>query len=132
MTPGAWRKQGLTYTLADEEAAAKSAASLRDLDRRHALDRLRLVLWTYARQHDGRFPATSSPPEIPDEAWIVPDPSGLRYVYTSGLVADQGKTPLAYEPGVFGDDRFVLLSDGEIVRLSSDKLRAALARKGPS
>ena len=46
----------------------------------------------------------------------------MRYLYTSGLVADQGKKPLAYEPGIFGKERFVLLSSGEIVRMSEEDL----------
>ena len=96
-------------------------------------------LWTVSARLSGRmlaitagsFPASDSPPEIPDESWIVPDPSGMRYIYTSGLVADEGKKPLAYEPGIFGNDRFVLLSSGEIVRMSEDDLVAALAERRP-
>jgi hypothetical protein len=130
MTPGAWHKQGLTYMLAEDDAA-KAAVGQLERDRRHAVDRLRTALWTYARHHDGKFPANNSPPEIPEETWVVPDPSGMRYLYTAGLVADQGKTPLAYEPGIFGKDRFVLLSSGEIVRLSEEDLHAALAERRP-
>jgi hypothetical protein len=131
MTPGAWHKQGLTYKLAEVDAAAKAAAGELERERRHAIDRLRTALWTYARHYDGKFPDMSSPPEIPEETWLVPDPSGMRYLYTNGLVADQGKTPLAYEPGIFGKDRFVLLSSGEIVRLNEEDLHAALAERRP-
>jgi hypothetical protein len=130
MTPGAWRKEGLTYKVVEDDLAAKAVASQRDLERRHGLDRLRAALWTYARQHAGKFPPTSSPPEIPDEVWIVPDPSGMRYLYASGLIADQGNQPLVYEPGIFGPDRFVLSTGGEIERMSEDKLSAALAERG--
>ena len=131
MTPGAWHKQGLTYKLAEDAAAAQAAAVQLERERRHAIDRLRTALWTYARHHDGKFPANNSPPEIPEETWAVPDPSGMRYLYTSGLVADRGTTPLAYEPGIFGPDRFVLLSSGEIVRLSEEDLHTALAERRP-
>jgi hypothetical protein len=131
MTPGAWHKEGLTYKLAHDEASAQASADQRLLERKRALDRLRMALWTYARQHAGKLPSTGSPPEIPDEAWIVPDPSGMRYLYTAGLVADQGKTPLAYEPGIFGTDRFVLLSSGAIVRMNADDLATALAERRP-
>jgi hypothetical protein len=131
MTPAAWRKQGLTYKLADDDPAAKAIASQHELERRHSLDRLRTALWTYARHHAGKFPANDSQPEIPDEAWIVPDPSGMRYLYASGLVADEGKAPLAYEPGIFGKDRFVLLSSGAIVRMSEKDLREATTERRP-
>jgi hypothetical protein len=131
MTPGAWHKQGLTYKLVDDDQAAKAIANQPELERRRSLDRLRAALWTYARHHAGKFPANNSPPEIPDEVWVVPDPSGMRYLYTSGLVADEGKAPLAYEPGIFGKDRFVLLSSGAIVRMSDEDLRGAMAERRP-
>jgi hypothetical protein len=131
MTPGAWHKQGFTYKLVEDDPTAQAFASQHHQERRAALDRLRTALWTYARHHAGEFPANSSPPEIPDESWIVPDPSGMRYMYTTGLVADQGKKPLVFEPGIFGRDRFVLLSSGEIVRMSEDDLLTVLAERRP-
>ncbi len=115
MTPGAWKKQGFTYKLAEDVPAVDPAASQHEMQRQHALDRLRAALWTYARHHDGRFPPNTTPPEIPEDAWLVPDPSGMKYVHTPGLTADRGASPLAYEPGIFGTDRFVLLTSGEIV-----------------
>jgi hypothetical protein len=131
MTPGAWHKAGLTYKLVDDDQAAKAIANQHELERRRSLDRLRAALWTYARHHAGKFPANNSPPEIPDEVWVVPDPSGMRYLYTSGLVADEGKAPLAYEPGIFGKDRFVLLSSGAIVRMTENDLRERMAERRP-
>jgi hypothetical protein len=127
MTPGAWKKQGFTYKLAEDVPAVDPAASQREMERRHALDRLRAALWTYARHHEGHFPPNTTPPEIPDDAWLVPDPSGMKYLYTAGLTADRGAAPLAYEPGIFGKDRFVLLSSGEIVRMNEETLREAVA-----
>ena len=131
MTPGAWHKQGFTYKLVEDDPMAPAVESQRDLERRGALDRLRAALRTYARHHSGEFPANSSPPEISDDLWIVPDPSGMRYIYTTGLIADQGKKPLVFEPGIFGRDRFVLLTSGEIVRMSEEDLLAALAERRP-
>jgi hypothetical protein len=128
LTPGAWTKDGLTYKLKVPAELEKSIAIDRDADRRSALDRLRIALWTYARHHDGHFPATDSPPEIPDETWRVPDPSGMKYRYTAGFVADGGHSPLAYEPGLFGKDRFVLLTDGKIVSMNEDELLAATGK----
>jgi hypothetical protein len=129
MTPGAWRKEGLTYKLAEteEHPAAESRPPEKEVSRLQALDRLRIALWTYARHHEGHFPKTSSAPEILEEVWRVPGPSRMKYLYTPGLVADRGATPLAYEPGLFGKDRFVLLTSGQIVRMSDDELRRGLA-----
>ena len=53
----------------------------------------------------------------------------MRYLYTPGLVADRGAAPLAYEPAIFERDRFVLLTSGEIVRMTEDALRTALDRR---
>jgi len=51
MTPGAWRKDGLTYKLADGQSAASNDEH--EAERRQALERLRIALWTYARGHGG-------------------------------------------------------------------------------
>src|SRR5262249_32013471 len=120
MTPGAWKKQGFTYTLAahDPTAASATAGGPHEVERRHALDRLRAALWTYARHHGGRFPTEGSSPEIPADVWQVPDPSDMRYVYQAGLLADRGAAPLAYEPGLYGGHRLVLLTSGVIVRMA--------------
>jgi hypothetical protein len=125
MTPGAWKKEGITYKLADDVPTVDPAAEQREMRRRHALDRLRAALWTYARHHDGRFPPNATPPEIPEDTWRVPDPSEMRYLYRPGLVADRDALPLAYEPGIFGHERFVLLTSGEIVRMDDQKLTKA-------
>jgi hypothetical protein len=128
MTPGAWKKEGFTYKLKDEDAPTKAAAVEREAGRRAAIDRLRAALWTYARHHGGHFPSGDSVPEIPDDAWCVPDPSGMKYRYTPGLVADQGSSPLAYEPGLFGANRFVLLSSGKIVFMTDGELSKATGK----
>jgi hypothetical protein len=125
MTPGAWKKEGLTYKLSDDEAATQAPANEREDERRAALDRLRACLWTYARHHDGHFPQSDSPPEIPDEAWRIPDPSGMKFIYNSGLSADHGSSPLAFEPGVFGANRLVLLTDGKIIFMNDSELASA-------
>ena len=95
MTPGAWKKQGFTYVLSEgaeahdraegdasaKESEASSESNGDDAPRREALDRLRIALWKYALAHDGRFPASSSEPEIPERLWQTADPSGLHFVY---------------------------------------------------
>jgi hypothetical protein len=54
----------------------------------------------------------------------------MRYVYLGGLVADRGASPLAYEPGIFGGDRLLLLTDGAVRRVTPDQLRRALDPRG--
>lgn len=127
MTPGAWEKDGFTYKLAKEEQA--TPGDPHKAERRQALDRLRVALWTFARGHEGRFPAVDDPAAIPDEAWRVPDPSGMRYRYVGGLVTDEGHAPLAYEPGLFGPEQLVLLTDGRIVPMTAVEIRRSLAEE---
>ncbi len=126
MTPGAWKQEGLTYTLAEAKPVASVPAVPREAERRASLERLRIALWTYARGHEGRFQPDADAPEVPEEAWRVPDPSGMRYIYLGGLVADRGESPLAYEPGIFGGDRLLLRTDGEVRRVTPEQLRRAL------
>ena len=128
MSPGAWKKEGFTYKLKDDDALDQATAIARETERRAALDRLRAALWTYARHHDGHFPPSDSAPEIPDDTWRVPDHSGMKYVYTTGLLADHGDAPLVYEPAIFGNDRLVLLSSGKIVSLTDAELSSATGK----
>lgn len=124
MTPGAWEQQGWTYKLAEGSATGQGG----EVDRRQAaIDRLRVALWTYAGSHDGRFPNDIDTSGIPEDAWLVPDPSGLRYRYLGGLRLNEGASPLAFEPGLFGADRLVLLTDGTILRMTAEEIRRALA-----
>jgi hypothetical protein len=54
----------------------------------------------------------------------------MRYVYVGGQVADQGESPLVIEPGIFGDDRLVLLTNGEARLITEVELRRALRSGG--
>ncbi|QDV36404.1 hypothetical protein [Tautonia plasticadhaerens] len=125
MTPGAWEKDGYTYTIAGDQPPASPDVDL--AGRRQALDRLRIALWTYARSHEGRFPPEDDPEAIPEEAWRVPDPSGMRYLYVPGEAADEGRSIVAYEPGLFDGERLVLRADGRIVSMSPEEIAAGLA-----
>jgi hypothetical protein len=130
MTPGAWKKQGFTYVLTQSaephdqtnlgaESGAKEGNHPPiedDRGRREALDRLRAALWKYAATHQGRFPTSESISEIPEMAWRIADPSGLHFVYQPGLAADEGIDAVAYEPGLFGQDRWLLLTDGTLIK----------------
>jgi hypothetical protein len=125
MTPGAWKKVGYTYKLAEVKPAATAGGH--EAERRQALERLRIALWTYARGHGGRFPPAEARGAIPEEAWRVPDSSGMSYLYVAGRAADVGQAPVAYEPGLFGTERFVLRTDGRIVLMSPEEIAHTLA-----
>lgn len=133
MTPGAWVRQGYLSKLATEPAVAKAPEAARspslvsEVVRQEKLVRLRRALWAYARNHDGHFPPDDrATPEVPEELWQLPDPSGLRYLYVPGRKPGQLGAVVAYEPGLFGSSRWVLLSDGEERLMSVDALRQAL------
>jgi hypothetical protein len=125
LTPGAWKKEGLTYKLKDQSETPKVEPIEGESDRRAALDRLRIALWNYAKHHDGRFPPGDNAPEIPDEVWQVPESSRMHYRYKAGLVAGRGEAPLAFEPAIFGSSRFALLTNGKVVVLNESELASA-------
>src|SRR5262249_30092928 len=127
MTPGAWEKNGVTYRLAPPTAAPPETVP--DTIREQQLGVLRSALWQYARTHDGRFPADAAVSDIAAECWQLPGKSGLRYRYVAGLSIDEKPVPLAYEPGVFGAERWVLFTDGTVKRLSADELSQRLPEK---
>jgi hypothetical protein len=131
MTPGAWKKQGLTYRLADEPGPARPVEVRPEADRRWGLERLRSALWSYARAHGGRFPPVAETPEIAEDLWRVPDLARIRYLYVPGRSADLGAELLAYEPGLFGPDRLVLLTNGAIESWPPDRIRNAPGAEKP-
>lgn len=132
MTPGAWAKADgqLTFRLADGAGDRSPAAIAHDGEsaRRDALEQLRLLLWSYAGTHDGRFPPDQDAVAIPASAWRVPDPSRMRYLYRGGQqpAGDGTGSPLAVEPDIFDGPRLVLLTDGSILRMGSDEIARAL------
>lgn len=117
LTPGAWRKQGTSYRLADP---SQEPARLR------SLQQLRVALFDYARSHDGKFPPSDFVPEVPDKLWESPDQQGTHYIYTGGLSTNAAPTILAVEPAVFGEARYVLTVAGQIEKLSATELAARM------
>ncbi len=86
MTPGAWKKQGFTYKLAEHVPAIDPAGERREMMRRHALDRLRAALCLkqmglalhHYHEKSGTFPpgATFDRVGRPLQSWqalILPD-----------------------------------------------------------
>ncbi|MFO0825883.1 MAG: hypothetical protein U0792_22650 [Gemmataceae bacterium] len=124
MTPGAWKKDGLTYTLADEkkpEPPPVTVPTITERARRQGLQSLFELLEKYAREHDGRFPARDEPAIYPGR-WKTPHASGMSYVYLPDRTTrDEGRV-LACEPELFPDGRLVLFTNGEIKRMTSAEL----------
>lgn len=119
LTPGAWKKQGWTYTL-DNPGPEAQPPITEEIRRKH-LEELRFALWDHARKNGG-FPQSPDETTIPTERWLVPGPSGMRYLYAQPPF--EGASVLAWEPEVFGLQRLVLFSDGAIGSMDS----ASLAR----
>jgi hypothetical protein len=128
MTPGAWEKQGATYQVRTE---APPDRELVLQARRQRLEELRTALWAYAQQHGNAFPPHEFDPAIPEERWRVLGGSGMRFIYVSGRKADTPGLPLAYEPGLFGRERWVLFADGDIRQLPLETLHATLGAQRP-
>lgn len=125
MTPGAWKKVGLTYQLspttspsgndsAEQAANVVLRASLLLEQRRRGMEQLAHALERFASQHDGRYPSDPETSQISEAAWLLPELSGTRYIYLSGRTTGDGKKPVAYEPDLYGSPPLVLYADGEI------------------
>jgi hypothetical protein len=127
MTPGAWEKQGLVYRLASDGPEPIE----RQISARHeALSRLARALFRYSQSHGHTFPPAEGTPDIPDELWRMPTPSGQRYVYVGGTGHGGGEVLhsriLAYEGDEFGPERLVLMSDSEITWMPAGEIERAL------
>lgn len=110
MTPGAWNRQGSAYRLNTEANQEQ---------RRISIESLRTAVFSYARDHDGKFPPHDYVPEVPERVWAAPDIEGTRYIYFGGFATNHATRIIACEPKKFGDPRYVLLGSGEIQRHSS-------------
>ena len=125
MTPGAWKKDGLTYTLADD----KRSDAPPEPERRAKLLLLSAALAGYAAAHDGKYPDDTEA-SISFAVWKSAHASGLRFRYVPGRTsADVGKV-LAYEPQVFGDAQWVLFVGGDVRALEWAKLAPLLSPEG--
>jgi hypothetical protein len=120
MTPGAWKKQGFTYKLADapDQTSDPSPVTVR----RQQLEQLRQALWHFAATHHGHFPSEGERTAIPADLWIVPETGGLRYQYRPGQVADQVAAPLVIAPELEPGRRLVLRTDGTIADLPASEI----------
>lgn len=117
MTPGAWKQNGITYQLRNDETPP--APTNRETLRRQHLERLRIALWQFAATHQGHFPNADEVAAIDTELWQVPGTGGMRYVYVPNLTAGQVAEVLASEPELEPGKRLVLKTNGDIVLLST-------------
>lgn len=120
MTPGAWRKQGWTYALAESGQPAAEESQRR----REQLERLRLELWQYAALHEGRFPPES---EFGANGLAeIPGWPGAKFIYVPGRKAGNEGELLAFEPVLAQKERFVLLTNGMIGTMISAEIEKRL------
>ncbi len=123
MTPGAWERTGATHRL---KTALPPEKDLVMEARRQRLEDLRTALWAYAQAQEGRFPRDDFSPGVPEERWRVLGGSGMHFIYVGGAKLDTPGRPLAYEPGLFGRERLVLFTDGDIRLLPLEQVHASL------
>jgi hypothetical protein len=121
MTPGAWKKQGATYTLA--QPPQPSAA----LDQKQRLETLKTALMRYASTHDNRFPMHDFIPEIHETLWQA-EGSGKRFVYVGGKSTESPAKPLVYEPQSSDGERarLVLFTNGDIKQIPLNDIYESL------
>lgn len=114
LTPGAWKKQGLTYTLADTAPKPNSPeATERLVERYRQIDRLHQALVRFADEHAGRFPAEDEVASLPDAAWRLPEPLQMRYVYIGQGLPKTTDAIVAHEPDVY-EEPLALYASGKV------------------
>ena len=132
MTPGAWKKQGLTYRLRDSGAEPADTNQLKRVEaRRERLKQLGVALREYATNHEGHYPPNVADSEVPTELWRVPGLGDLQYAYVAGRVMTDGSAPLAYEPSADGGTGFVLLANGEVQAVEFAEVLSRLPAREP-
>lgn len=127
MTPKAWQKQGVTYQLKDYQNVKApeddSIPGLLAAQRKNNLNSLKRILWKYAAANNGSLPANDQVPDIPPAAWQINIHTTQRFIYLPGQKINIGDYPIAYEPAIFGANRYVLFSSGEIKTMEQDILK---------
>ncbi|MBL8817944.1 MAG: hypothetical protein JNL58_18105 [Planctomyces sp.] len=124
MTPGAWKKQGWTYTLNYSGAGDSSEKSRL---KREQLEELRTALWRYAATHQGELPSLADA-RISPELWQIPTSAGLEFLAIGGCKAEEAGRLFVYEPDTDGDERLVLLTNGVIGTMDSSEIEQALSK----
>lgn len=113
LTPGAWKKTGVTYTLNDPQTLLPDGPM--QSERQWRLELLRSLLWTYAASHDGQFPDSIETSGIASELWKQPGNMNVRYGYHGGLKLSDASSPLIFEYQIYdGATPLTLSTDGTI------------------
>jgi hypothetical protein len=128
MTPGAWKRQGATYTLVEDPAPPPPQPDPDETRRRAGLERLRDAAKLRYEEGRGRFPSRA---DLPDEVFHVPGSPGKRYLYIEGLTDDHYGSLLACEPEGDGSSRYVLLVGGEVRLMPETWVRERFAEAKP-
>ena len=123
MTPGAWRKQGWTYKLAD---VSRPEVGVGIAARTQQLEKLRTALWQHAAIHGGQLP-TPDDTAIDEKLWEIPGFPGLNYLAVAGCQAESSGRMFVYEPEFDGSDRMVLLTNGMVGSMSAAIIKEALS-----
>ncbi|NTW21288.1 MAG: hypothetical protein HGA42_17645 [Nostocales cyanobacterium W4_Combined_metabat2_030] len=122
MTPKAWEKAGIIYQLAPD-----NFQQILD-SRRHKLEILKEKIWTFVNKNKGNFPSKKDLLAFSPE--ILLEPTGkLNYNYVEGLNINSPIQPLAYEPDSYGQERMVLLTNGNIELLSINSIQKLMEDK---
>ena len=125
MTPGAWRKQGWTYGLANAEPAETNSGRAA---RERALENLRTATWQYAATHEGNLPGAEEP-SIDAALWQIPGWPGLQFLAVPDCRAESAGRLFVYEPDSEGDERLVLLTNGFIGTMRTEEIKLSLAER---
>lgn len=126
MTPGAWKKDGITYTLGDQKQPEEPLPTPTEDARKQKLQSLFKALAVYAVSHDGRYPPPNDA-AVAGHLWTLPGPSGMRYVYQPNRTTHDPGRVLACEPELFGEWRLTLFTNGDVRRMTSAELSPLLA-----
>jgi hypothetical protein len=126
MTPGAWKKDGITYTLGDQKKPDEPLPIPTEEARQKKLQLLFAALAAYAVSHKNEYPPDNDT-AISANLWRVPGPSGMKYVYRPNRTSNDPGRVLAFEPELFGEWRLVLFTDGNIRRMTSAELAPLLS-----
>lgn len=123
MTPGAWRKQGWTYKLANASPAETTNGRA---TRRQGLEQLRTALWQHAATHEGRLPVANEP-SVEAALWEIPGWPGLKFLAVPDRHAESTGRLFVFEPELDNDERLVLLTNGFIGTMRTAEIKQSLA-----
>ncbi len=126
MTPAAWEPNGITHQLKKQPSDEQPQD-----ERRARLERLRTLLWQHAATHDGQFPSKSASESSADDVWMAQPQGRLKFIYIAGLSAKSEEAILVYEPEIYDDGQYVLMTSGRIAKLSDISVMPVQTRSEP-